>query len=451
MDSFLGLTERYRGLRSTLAHAGVLLILALGAMDAFAVGCVSMSTDQDDFADRCAQIRQQVGDPQYFGRGSCTSNGVPFPSCWGDGGSGPQHLGFAGICDSEGAGPDIESTLGAGESPPTSVCVGPCRSDTTACSSVGLPDGGQSVMCQTEHSGERCVQSNSEPDPADNNPSNCDDANEIAGNCVNLQDTDSNPSAPPSLPGICIGAVCRPIPPSQVQHGCERGIGGAVCTGAPAGSTPPHPGPPWPPNQPPAFNTSAIAIPGTGQPPTRVAIYGPAGAANAGPPDGGGNCPAGSTLTAGVCICPNNGYWNGTACAAGQEPGDGSGDREASNGTCAVAPTCRGDAIDCSVVFQTWVTRCALESSAQAPEVDLAADPLAEIGGADELFTDDEVGPDQLDDGGFLGGGSCPSIGDFQVKGYSIPVPQAWCQLQFLGAILVAIAYLIAVRIVYAD
>jgi len=156
--------------------------------------------------------------------------------------------------------------------------------------------------------------------------------------------------------------------------------------------------------------------------------------------------------------------YNGSACVS-EESGDcppddpnypncdGSG-RSAEVGTCGPggAPACSGDEIDCSIVRQTWATRCALLGTEDPDALDLDSDPLAEYGGADAMFTDDgEIGPGSLDAGGWLSGGSCPSIAPIQVLGTSVSIPSVWCELSWLGSLLVSIAYLIALRIVYGE
>jgi hypothetical protein len=87
-----------------------------------------------------------------------------------------------------------------------------------------------------------------------------------------------------------------------------------------------------------------------------------------------------------------------------------------------------------------------LESSQAPPVVDLASDPLEGL----ELFETDAMGPGGLDSDGWLSSG-CPQIAPIPVLGMSLTFPPVWCELSWLGTLLVSIAYLIALRIVYGE
>jgi len=90
--------------------------------------------------------------------------------------------------------------------------------------------------------------------------------------------------------------------------------------------------------------------------------------------------------------------------------------------------------------------------SEDPPDLDLGSDPLDQYGGPDALFGDsDEVNPGDLDEGGFLGGGGCPTVPAISVLGKSIEFPPIWCDLSWLGSLIVALAYFAAIRIVYGD
>lgn len=397
--------------------------------------------------------------------GSCDYGGVAVPACVRNKIQVVQtySVGFTGTCPAAGSqGPSYSGEFGSA-GPPETSCSGPCRVQNTGVS-VCIPrsDGSQYCTGETQHTGEACVPTPSEP-PVSTPPDDCPTANQINGKCLTVEDTDQNPTSPPVTPSVCIGTTCNEIPPNPAASAdCVSNPQAAVCVGHAngTGSPPRPPSPPYPPSQTPAHATTAQTSAG----PVRVDVYGPANTQSAGPPDGSGQCPAGTTLTGGLCSCPSAQVWNGTACAAEGSsacpesdpnyPNCEGGERTATEGNCGPGgePSCAGDEIDCSIVKQTWATRCALLGDGTAPGVDLDSDPLAQYGGEEALFTDDEaIGPGSLNSSGWIGGGSCPTIPPIQVLSMSLTIPSVWCELSWLGSLLVSIAYLVALRIVYGE
>lgn len=99
-------------------------------------------------------------------------------------------------------------------------------------------------------------------------------------------------------------------------------------------------------------------------------------------------------------------------------------------GGCDVAPRCTGDAIQCSILYQTWKLRCAEDSEEIEPDTDLTE--LNNQYGTDLVNGDDEDLSTAIS--GFLtasgAAGSCPADLTFNYAGSSIPVSyQPMCDL----------------------
>lgn len=465
-------------------HIGVagVVTLALWMETGNAANCGDLRPTRESFSAACEVMREQAqNDPNTFSyqTGSCDAGGVAgfgvVPAC-GRGWSGsPAHfwIGFTGTCPNGDAGPNIEDSLGPGESMPGSHCNGPCKIQNDACTSVGpLPDGSTSIVCQTSYTGETCIPGGSAPEPEVDEPGTCNSGAEVNGQCVDIDDFDSDGSSQNGEPNICLGGrdLCNETPPNPNHSAdCSVGSNGAICVGNPnePGSAPAPPSPPYPPGQDPDWSGTSNG----GGGPTPVDIYGPPETGDAGPPDENGNCPAGTTNNGGMCQCPNNQTWNGTNChgddgngedgvcdeTVPDDPDCQDGERTAEYGTCGeTPPACSGDEIDCSILRQTWATRCALTGSDAPPEVDLEEDPLQQYGGAESFFEtvggDDGNGPNGLDYSGFLSGGSCPAAPMLPAfRGQSLVIPPVWCDLGWVYYIILGIATFIAARIVMGN
>jgi hypothetical protein len=87
-------------------------------------------------------------------------------------------------------------------------------------------------------------------------------------------------------------------------------------------------------------------------------------------------CPEGQTLQGGICMsgtegeCESGSTLQGGSCVPDTGPGDPIEGETKEPGTasggaqCNQAPTCKGDAIECAVLFQQWKARCAVENLA---------------------------------------------------------------------------------------
>lgn len=175
---------------------------------------------------------------------------------------------------------------------------------------------------------------------------------------------------------------------------------------------------------------------------------------------------------------------------------DGSGDESdniaSGGGTCAAAPTCSGDGIQCAQLYQQWRIRCASEGQhtnvagaggscstalvcngdpiqcAQLRETRAARcsatqdpddpqDPDSPSTSGDEtasssdldVLRERQIGVADLDDSGWLAR-SCPAIPTFNLGplGTFSPQFEGWCQLlDVLGGLLMLVAALTALRI----
>lgn len=422
--------------------------MALVSVNAYAVNCNAVVDDPIAYRDGCA-IYQEVCDQSngeaFCQNGSCQSDGLGYPACmWGvvEDGHIVSALGFSGECPAEGAdGPVIGFGVGNGEQPPDTGCSNSCLVETGSCTCIPRRDGGgEYCACDSTHTGEVCTDAES-PDNPPEEP--CED-------CPFPEDGDEDNSQSPMSPQVCIGPLCNEIPPNpEADVDCERNPNNALCVGAPgenggSPTPPPHPGPPYPPTQAPQWSTSSSNGPNS----TPIEVYGPPN--DPGVEIGPEGCPPGTIQVGEFCNCPEgSGGWNGSECEDGDgEGGDGDGDRRASYGNCSGPPSCSGDEIDCSIVHQTWRTRCALWGDRPAPVIDLETDPFAAYGGAESLFVESEAtGPETLDFSGMGLGSSCPQLPPISVRGQSITFPHVWCDLGWVGNITIFIALLIAGRI----
>lgn len=106
--------------------------------------------------------------------------------------------------------------------------------------------------------------------------------------------------------------------------------------------------------------------------------------------------------------------------AAPEEGDDGDGDSAGGGATCAAAPSCSGDAINCAVLDQAWRIRCANDSN------DNGMDDWLEPKEGDGALPDDgqdgepgtgekEISASLIEMGGFGGSRSCPALGSINI------------------------------------
>lgn len=143
---------------------------------------------------------------------------------------------------------------------------------------------------------------------------------------------------------------------------------------------------------------------------------------------------------------------SGGGSAQGQEEGEQEEKTFAGGQTCGAPPTCSGDPIQCGLAQQQWRTRCVEQS-----EIDQKiSDIQSEIAGdsrfnniwdsAEEIDLSSDLGTSP---GGFLSS-SCPSDISINTSVVNFTVPLTpFCDLAgFLRPLVIAMAWLMAVRIV---
>jgi hypothetical protein len=125
--------------------------------------------------------------------------------------------------------------------------------------------------------------------------------------------------------------------------------------------------------------------------------------------------------------------------------------------SCSAPPFCTGDPVNCQVLQQAYNTRCAVEALGDNFKV---TGPVPD-GHAGEAPGDTNVLEErgggmlgQINSGGFLGGGSCPSLPAFTVMGASFDFfagASWWCDLlSAVGGIVLFIGGFVAMRILTA-
>lgn len=156
----------------------------------------------------------------------------------------------------------------------------------------------------------------------------------------------------------------------------------------------------------------------------------------------------------------------------GPDPSDGtSGNSSSGGGTCASAPVCTGDSIQCNILYQTWATRCSNRdggSEGGEPGQGNNADVVNEIKGLrddlDEAFSDnfsdpnaeaglsglvyeDEINSGMIDSSGWGFPRTCPLWSDitFSVGVSSVTIPLSsftgHCELfELTGLLILAFA-----------
>jgi hypothetical protein len=143
-------------------------------------------------------------------------------------------------------------------------------------------------------------------------------------------------------------------------------------------------------------------------------------------------CPDGSQPVNGQCpVGPCNPATDPNHCDQGYASG---------GGDCAAAPSCNGDQIACSVLFQSWKTRCNLEGTHGPPDF-VEHSPS-------EVSATETVDPSMLDTSGFLPS-DCPSFGSIEVlDGVTWDLGSDYCTLlQAIAGLVLFAATFISLRI----
>lgn len=158
---------------------------------------------------------------------------------------------------------------------------------------------------------------------------------------------------------------------------------------------------------------------------------------------GVGQPPCGSCGAVGQPQCGQCGGQGEPECDDGQASGGGS---------CGAPPSCSGDAVNCAVLYQTYMTRCAVEDFHNYSDRqtdfgrDFAASDAVEPEG-------DGVDPmSMLDGAGWLGGGSCslPTSITLLEHVYALDEDGALCNaLSIAGVLVLLFAYVQAARVMF--
>lgn len=466
MANLYGVIMRHRGFCETLGVMHGLLILAMivigvlaAPMRADAAQCSQVLGDAPGWQAYCAAMAADVAQSNgdlVMNSGTCQDpNGVTVPACCKD--WAPQHGG--GVCEyfkNGYSGPPIEEEPDeceelTGEPGPPVNSISGQQCAPNGCVIESAEDSDSSICFATEcrvptvYSGGSCEAEQEEAEPFIN-PEICG-----GGKCMFLQDPDGDISLPGPVanPEVCMstedGNICIPIDPNlNAANQCKHNPTGALCTGL-NGTNPPRPNdPPHHPTQMPAVSAPVTVQPGNNV--TNVNGFGP-GSGQTEPV--GGECPDTTRPQGRFCVCEDAGRtWNGTACVerGGAEEGE---ERNADQGSCEAAPACSGDEIDCSILRQTWEIRHAT-CGEEPPEIDMDEDFSDQ---AEGIFEDREgMGPGDLNDAGWLGGGSCPQVDNvtFNLSGRAVVLDfqDIWCDLEWLSILVMLMAYTAAARII---
>lgn len=162
-------------------------------------------------------------------------------------------------------------------------------------------------------------------------------------------------------------------------------------------------------------------------------------------PDGDGNCPAGMVKIGTMCHStePVGGGGNGD--------GDGEGDESGFGGQCSAGFTCEGDAIQCAIAKEQHIRACQLMENKSAE-----SELYGQEKGKEGKRTGDLPGNENHDLNGrinssdLLGGGAGLQDLSITVMGSTINLPLSRLNsyLSALGNVLLAVSFLMAVRIV---
>lgn len=164
-----------------------------------------------------------------------------------------------------------------------------------------------------------------------------------------------------------------------------------------------------------------------------------------------------STTTSQGDFCsknPKNAQCNGTGTSAGTGSGDGEGDKDPSEfgGACAAGFTCKGDAIQCAIAREQHVRACKMFDDSSPESLLYEAEKGKEGNQADTLEGNETIDiAGRIDTTDALGGaGSGVQDLNLTVAGRSVTLQLSILNdpLRALGAILIAISFLLAFRIV---
>lgn len=166
------------------------------------------------------------------------------------------------------------------------------------------------------------------------------------------------------------------------------------------------------------------------------------------PPDGDGKCPPGMVRIGTTCVATEP-----PPSGGGGGDGDGDGDGNGSNfgGSCMAGFTCKGDAIFCAISKEQHRRACLLFDD-KSPESELYAKEKGKEGEQTKDLPGNrtEDMSNVINQSDAFGGGSC--IQDISVvvmgQSMSLPVSKICPSLAYIGNILVAVALLLAIRIV---
>lgn len=172
-------------------------------------------------------------------------------------------------------------------------------------------------------------------------------------------------------------------------------------------------------------------------------------------------CPGGDPPVNGRCqapwsTCPNGsppvgGTCQPSACNPATDPNQCGQGHASGGGSCEAPPSCNGDQIACAQLFQAWSTRCAVEALSgdlDNPETGHEGEQEGDTHVVREVDGNGMLG--QISDGGFFGGGSCPTLPSFSVFGHSFSFSDQpwWCDvLTVLGGIMLFMGAFFALQI----
>lgn len=235
--------------------------------------------------------------------------------------------------------------------------------------------------------------------------------------------------------------------------------GGGASGGGSGGSAPKPPNPDSPPLPPPPG--SKPPGPDGGCPPgTSKAPNGQCYSPTPPPlnPDGDGLCPPGYVRVGVVCVAPSPPSGGGSTGGGsgggggGNGDGDGEGEQSAFGGACASGFSCEGDAIQCAIAREQHVRACKLFDD-ESPESKLYNDNKGKEG----KQTNDLPGNEtvnvfgRIDSSDALGAGGA-GLSDLSItvwgKAISLPFSMLNSYLAALGNVLLAVSFLLALRIV---
>ncbi len=432
--------------------------------------CGGVAQTEQDFYAFCTNIGPQ--ESTVFG--SCTLGIETVPACciagsapWLTYCGTPRHFtGFGGTC-SDDQERDFQNDSGNGL--PDKVCDYGCESEIQYETCVDV-QGNQTCTGRGKQNGEKCTPGPQAPEPEEEgteppfepDPENADCDGDFCwyqgqGSGGGSSGGGGNPPPaddPPEVCGAHSSGETNCVPPNGGAN-CKEGDQSAVCVGAssPSGAQFEGQGPNSTAQQ---HHTNSSGNTQTFQ----FTGY----SANDGEvdPDGNGECPPNSAPNvSNTCSCVPGFVENGSgACVEPPEPCDPAteecddGDQRTSSlpANCSSLPSCSGDEIDCDSLIATWAGYCAVAGTKPPPddgdiglEDALSYNPYST--GDARRETVDATVFDGVD--GWLGGGACPVIEPISTPWGPLDMGSPWCELPWMGSIIMLIAYLVAFRIAW--